>query len=128
VRCSVRTGLPIRVESPTVNHNAINEDPTEINAMGDFQITCINKPGSHSDPHTRIQYIGQQGKWKMAEDTAIGRIRSRKDSFYTLVNGRRADVVVAERNGQPYLKTTLDDTRIDNLLTLPEWKDCKIIV
>jgi len=95
--------------------------------MGDFQITCINKPGSHLDPHTRIEYIGHQAKWKMLEATAIRRIRNGTDSFFTLVNGRRADVIVAERNGTPYLKTTLDDTRTDNLLSLPECQGCKVV-
>lgn len=96
--------------------------------MGDFQVTCINKPGSHSDPHTRIEYIGQEGQWKISEDSAIRRIRNGTDSFFTMVNGRRANVIVAERNGRPYLKTTLDDTRVDNLLILPECKNCNIIV
>lgn len=28
--------------------------------MGRYQVTCINKRGSHHDPHERIEYIGQQ--------------------------------------------------------------------
>ena len=96
--------------------------------MGDFQITCINKPGSHSDPHTRIDYIGLQGKWKLSEDSVIRRIRNGTDTFFTLVNGRGAEVIVAERNGAPYLKTTIDNTRMDNVLSLGECKDCNIIL
>ncbi len=97
--------------------------------MGDFQVTCINKPGSHSDPHARIEFIGNQaGNWKMSEASAIRRIRNGTDTFFTVVNGQRANVIVVERNGTPYLKTTIDQTRSDNLLSQAECVGCKIIV
>jgi hypothetical protein len=95
--------------------------------MGDFQITCINRPGGRTDPHSRIEYLGQEGNWKISEANMIRRIRNRSDTFYTLVVGRRADIIVAERNGVPYLKTAEDATRRDNLLALDECKNCKII-
>jgi Protein of unknown function (DUF3892) len=127
-RLFCRTVLPILAESPTVNNNAVNEDTREITFMGDFQVTCINKPGSHLDPHSRIQFIGNQaGNWKLSEASAIRRIRNGTDTFFTLVNGKRANVVVAERNGTPYLKTSIDGTLTDNLLSQPECNGCKII-
>lgn len=96
--------------------------------MGQHQVTCINKRDGHQNPHERIEYIGnQQGNWKLAEDNAIGRIKNGKDSFYTLVNGKRADVVVATHNGREYLKTTADGYSPDNLLSLGECVNCKII-
>ena len=96
--------------------------------MGDFQITCINKRGGHWNPHERIEYIGNQGgRWRLAEDDAIGRINRGEDSFYTLVNGRRANVVVAVHNGRPYLKTTADGYSPDNLLSLPECENCRTV-
>jgi hypothetical protein len=62
--------------------------------MGRFQVTCINKRGGHFNPHERIEYIGNQaGNWKLSEPNAIGRIKGRSDSFYTLVNGREAEVI-----------------------------------
>lgn len=89
--------------------------------MGRFQVTCINKKGDHFDPHERISYIGNSANnWKLSEDSAIRRIRVGSDSFYTFVNGRRADVVVSEHNGRSYLKTTADDYSPDNLLSLKE--------
>lgn len=95
--------------------------------MGDFQITCINKRGSHLDPHERIEYIGnQQSGWKLCEDDAIRRIKAGNDSFYTVVNGRRAIVVVATHRGREYLKTTNDNYRPDNLLSLPECINCQL--
>ena len=96
--------------------------------MSDCLITCINKPVSHLDPNTRIAYIGNQsGNWKLSEAAAIRRIRSGTDSFYTMVNGLRANIIVAERNGVPYLKTTSDQTRSDNLLSQIECVGCQII-
>jgi hypothetical protein len=96
--------------------------------MGHHQITCINKRGGHLNPHERIEYIGnQQGNWKLAEDNAIGRIKNGTDSFFTLVNGRQADVVVAAHNGREYLKTTADGYSPDNLLSLNECANCKTI-
>jgi hypothetical protein len=89
--------------------------------MGRFQVTCINKRGNHFNPHERIDYIGNQANhWKLSEAAAIERIKSRRESFYTLVNGREAEVVVANHNGREYLKTTADGYSPDNLLSLAE--------
>lgn len=96
--------------------------------MGDFQVTCINKRGGHTNPHERIEFIGNQGaKWRLAEDDAIGRINRGEDSFYTLVNGRRANIIVAVHNGRQYLKTTADGYSPDNLLNLRECENCKTV-
>jgi hypothetical protein len=95
--------------------------------MARYQVTCINKRGSHLDPHERIEYIGnQQNKWKLSEDAAIREIDNYTSSFYTLVKGKEADVVVAIHKGRKYLKTKADDYRPDNLLALDECKDCKV--
>ena len=97
--------------------------------MGRFQVTCINKRGNHFNPHERIEYIGNSANdWKLPEDGAIGRIQRGEDSFYTLVNGREADVVVASYSGRNYLKTRADGYSPDNLLSLSECgANCKII-
>jgi len=87
--------------------------------MARQRVTCINKRGSHYDPHERISHIGGDG-WKLTEDDAIRAIENYTSSFYTLVNGKEADVVVATHKGRKYLKTTADDYRPDNLLSLPE--------
>lgn len=92
--------------------------------MARFQVTCINKKGSHLNPHERIEYIGNQGSWKLSEDSAIARIKAGKESFYTLVNGVEADVIVATHKGREYLKTTADGYSPDNLLSLPECTNC----
>jgi len=95
--------------------------------MGRYQVTCVNKRGSHYNPHERIEYIGQQGNWKIPEDSAIRRIESGQDSFYTFVNGRQAEVIVATHNGRKYLKTDADGYSPNNLLALPECQNCTVI-
>lgn len=95
--------------------------------MGRFRVTCINKKGGHPNPHERIEYIGNQsGNWKLSENNAISRIKAGTDSFYTLVNGREAAVVVANHLGREYLKTTADGYSPDNLLSLAECSSCEI--
>jgi hypothetical protein len=97
--------------------------------MAVYQVTCINKRGGHYNPHERIQYIGNQADgWRLSEDAAIRRILNGTDSFYTFVNGRRANVIVAEHNGRRYLKTDADGYAPDNLLSLGDCTNgCKII-
>lgn len=95
--------------------------------MGRYQVTCINKRGNHYDPHERIQYIGQQGNWKLSEDSAISRIESQKDSFFVLVGGKSVEVIVAVHNGRKYLKTEADGYAPNNLLNLDECANCKVI-
>lgn len=95
--------------------------------MARFHVTCIVKRGDHFNPHERIEYIGNQGNWMMSEDSAIRTIKAGKESFYTSVNGREADVIVATHNGREYLKTTADGYRPDNLLSLDDCVNCKVI-
>ena len=96
--------------------------------MGRYQITCIVKRGSHYDPHERIESIGNQaGKWVISEDSAIRRIESGTDSFYTNVNARAAEIVVATHNGRKYLKTDADGYAPNNLLSLDDCVNCKTV-
>jgi hypothetical protein len=93
------------------------------------KITCINKRGSHLDPHERIEYIGNQSEgWRMSEADAIRGIEGGTHTFYTLVNGREAEIIVAEHKGRKYLKTEADGYAPNNLLSLAECKDCKNVV
>lgn len=97
-------------------------------SMARHQITCINKRGNHYDPHERISHIGNQaGNWRLTEGAAIRRIENGQDSFYTLVNGRETNIVVASHNGRKYLKTTADGYAPNNLLALSECSNCPVI-
>ena len=94
--------------------------------MARHQITCINKR-VHQNPHERIEFIGQRGNWKISEDNAIRRIELGQDSFYVMVNGKSVDVMVATHEGRKYLKTVPDGYAPNNLLSLPECTNCKVL-
>ena len=63
----------------------------------------------------------------MPEESVIARIEKGTDSFYTDVNGKQAEVVVATHNNRKYLKTDADGYAPNNLLNLNDCKDCKVI-
>jgi Protein of unknown function (DUF3892) len=95
--------------------------------MARYQITCIRKR-EHYNPHERITHIGNQAdNWMLTENAAIRRIKSGADSFYTYVNRQEADVVVAVHNLREYLKTTADGYEPNNLLSLPDCRNCRVI-
>ena len=95
------------------------------------QVTCISKK-DRFNPHERIQRIGGASSstlltallaspWTMTENEAIAAINSGQYTFYTMVNGQRANVRVARSllHGE-YLTTHPDDEKQNNLLHLPE--------
>ena len=85
------------------------------------QIKCINK-NPREDRYHSITHLGgyTDKRWKITKADAIGMIERREWSFYTMVNGHRAEVIVASRDGRKYLKTTADYETPDNLLSRPE--------
>jgi hypothetical protein len=91
---------------------------------GSFEVNCIVKRGGHYNPHERIEALGYNGKWMLSEEAMMQRIENRQESFYTLVNGRRADIIVAEHGGRKYLKTTADGYAPNNLLNLADCVNC----
>ena len=98
--------------------------------MGNYQVTCINKP-DRSSKHEHITHIGNTANnWRMTREEAITRIDSNRDSFYTLDSrGNRATVgVVRPTSGRPYLRTYADGKWTDNLLALAECSGaCRLI-
>ena len=99
--------------------------------MGDYQVTCINKPDRFSQ-HDHITHIGNTaGGWKITRESAIQRIESKSDSFYTIdaTIRKRAEVgVVREAGKLPYLPTHADGKWNDNLLALAECGgSCRLI-
>ncbi len=83
--------------------------------MADVLVTCITKP----DPNSRfegITHVGGQG-WQWPVSQVIESIRSRTNTFYTFVGGKRADLEVVDAP-RPYLRTRADGVWNDNLLAL----------
>ena len=59
-------------------------------------------------------------RWKKSQTTVISEIDARVNTFYTRVNGVRANFIVATHNGHKYIKTENDGLHPNNLLSLPE--------
>ena len=61
------------------------------------------------------------GGWRLTRAEVIQRIDGLIDTFYTMVGGRRANVLVVKDGiHEPYLRTFSDGYWNDNLLALPE--------
>lgn len=90
------------------------------------RIYCINKTDRYN-PWERIKNVGglnaDGSRWKLSLAEAIAGVRTRKWDFYTVANGSHAEVIVATKNGHPYLKTEADGEMPNNLLSLPECPD-----
>jgi hypothetical protein len=108
------------------NQLVTNEAGTELGTKGlikmaAVQVTCIVK----KDPSSRYEGILQiggpgGGGWRMSVRDAIASIKAGTNTFYTLVNGNRADIAVVEGGASPYLRTHADGQYNDNLLALPQ--------
>jgi uncharacterized protein DUF3892 len=86
--------------------------------MADLQVTCINKQ-PRNDTHEGITHLGGNG-WRHTRGEIVFNIDNGVHTYYTLVNGRRAEVKT--RNGQngKYVQTVADGYWTDNLLAMPE--------
>ena len=95
--------------------------------MNEFEVTCVIKPDRFS-PHEHITHIGNNSaQWMITRESAIDRIESRREAFYTVdkLSGKRAYVgVVREAGKAPYLRTHADGVWNDNLLALSECRNC----
>ena len=86
--------------------------------MADVQVTCINKQ-PRDDTHEGITNLGGYG-WKWTRQAVVDSINAKTNTFYTSVNGKRANIGVRQgRNGQ-YVQTHADGEWNNNLLALPE--------
>ncbi|HXA19323.1 MAG TPA: DUF3892 domain-containing protein [Thermoanaerobaculia bacterium] len=91
-------------------------------APGDYQITSVTR-SSHNGKPFIFAVSGNDGgtPWILGDYTAMGKILSGDYTFYTNEDGERADVrVVTSPNGHFHLQTEADDTRLNNLSSLPE--------
>ena len=86
--------------------------------MADVRITCINKQ-PRVNPHEGITHLGGSG-WRSTRQEVIDFIKAGMYGFYTLVDGRRAEVKVVDGPNGQYLRTYADGFYNDNLLALPE--------
>ena len=86
--------------------------------MADLQVTCVNKPDRNS-PHEAITHLG--GSWgKKTRLQIVNEITGNVNSYYTLVNGKRANVGVYPKENPSYVRTYADGYWSDNLLALSD--------
>jgi hypothetical protein len=86
------------------------------------RVECIRKPDRQS-PVDRITDIGgtASGGWTMDVPQAIKRMDAGELAFFVKVGSYEVDVFVVRPQGRlPFIKTERDQTKVDNLLSLPE--------
>lgn len=86
--------------------------------MADAQVTCINKI-PRDDPYEGITHLGGPS-WTWTRERVIASIEARSNTFFTLVDGRRADIGVVNGPHGKYVRTYADGVWNDNLLALDE--------
>lgn len=98
--------------------------------MNEFEVSCITKPNRNST-FEHITHIGNNiSKWCLKRETAIQKIDSKTEAFYTVdkSTGKKAYIgVVREQGKQPYLRTYADGKWNDNLLAQSECQDCRLL-
>ena len=88
-------------------------------------VSCVSEKGISWKPHERVIGIGgihNDELWTLNVNEVINNIKSGTEKYYILsANDRELDIVVANFNGQEYLKTETDLDSPDNLLGLPSF-------
>ena len=87
------------------------------------RITHICRRSGYYDAHEMIEYIcgtTDGSDWREAESDAIEQVKANTHTYYVLIDGREAEVIVAHYHGDEYLKTEADAYSPDNLLNLGE--------
>lgn len=92
--------------------------------MADLQITCITKH-QRQNTHEAITHLGGPGgggvsPWYSTRQQVIDLINNGVHTFYTRVNGVRANVGVRGDRPYQYLQTHADGYWNNNLLALPD--------
>jgi hypothetical protein len=98
--------------------------------MAEFEVNCITKPNRESR-HEHITHIGNTSGWRMKRETAIARIDSGQEAYYTVDRQTDRKVyidVVREAGKIPFLRTHADGKFNDNLLAQQECgANCKLV-
>jgi hypothetical protein len=85
------------------------------------QVTCIKQ----SKEKGVITHIC--GNWELpnrltvlSEDVVIKQFKAMTHAYWVVKGKEESKVIIVTINNKEYLKTTPDNTKVDNLLTLPE--------
>ena len=92
--------------------------------MGSYRVDATDKVSVFvGGLHHHIDAICLEDRRRIPKDVAIRNIRLRKETYYTFVNGQRAEVEVSTQCSQcysEYLRTNRDSITRNNLLELPD--------
>ncbi|MGI8856187.1 MAG: DUF3892 domain-containing protein [Thermomicrobiales bacterium] len=86
--------------------------------MADVQVTCINKQ-PRQNSHEGITHLGGKN-WRWTRQQVIESIDAKTNTFYTLAEGKRANVHVVNGTHSRYVQTYADGQWKNDLLYLPE--------
>lgn len=86
--------------------------------MADARVTCVNKQ-PRANPHEGITHLGGP-EWRWTRQEVIESIEALTNTFYTLVDGKRADIGIVNGPNGRYVRTHADGKWTDNLLALDE--------
>ena len=87
--------------------------------MSDLQVTCINKKDRDSK-HEGITHLGGTSWSKKTRQSVISEIEAGTNTYYTMVDSKRAVVAVRDETNGKYVQTKADGYYNDNLLALKE--------
>ncbi len=92
--------------------------------MGSYRVDATDKVSvSKGGAHRHIEVICLEDQRRIPKANAIRNIRMRSETYYTLINGQRAEVEVStqcSRCFSEYLRTNRDSLTRTNLLELPD--------
>jgi len=86
--------------------------------MVDLQVMCVTKQ-PRDNSHEGITHLGG-ANWYWTRQQVIGAIESKTHTFFTVANGKRANVGVVNGPNGKYVQTYADGVWNNNLLALPE--------
>jgi hypothetical protein len=90
--------------------------------VASLQIVAVRTEPSASGLHEHISMVKTSGGGEWSRDEVIKDINAGTYSYYTEVDGSKAEVIVVECPNctfDDYIKPTADSTTADNLLSLP---------
>jgi hypothetical protein len=98
-----------------------------------LQIMYVDKKDRYN-PNERIQRVGGKSQdgtlWQMTQEQVIQAIEQKQYDFYVavipyylpnVVGATEAKVFVTTHSGNKYIRTESDETKEDNLLSLPDF-------
>ncbi len=121
-------GVTVQAYWSAKDNSCVIPRPVPVKA---WQITCIQKRGSHSNPNENIKvvagiHIPSGQKFWMKQEEVMARIDKGDQFFVAGADGSQAQVKVFvhfppwQPQGSRYIATVADDSTDDNLLSLPD--------